>query len=128
MDPNPCATSEESELKEFNDPFEVVSESFVRRRHSEIDSKPLSTEDEQLLASLIDAGGIEDSILTDAFTKLVSMQYVPKEIAVQVQEGFEFEKARIVNFASSNRHKASILKMKIMETTYRNHISSMNIG
>ena len=128
MDPNPCATSEESELKEFNDPFEVVSESFVRQRHSEIDSKPLSIEDEQLLVSLMDAGGIEGNILTDAFTKLVSMQYVPKEIAVQVQEGFEFEKARIVNCSSSDRHKASIFKMKIMETTYRNHFSSLKIG
>lgn len=102
MDPNSSEISEESELKEFNDPFEVVSESFVRRRHSEIDANPLSIEDEQLLASLMDAGGIEDNIMTDAFTKLVSMQYVTKEIAVQVQEGFEFEKVCILQFSCSN--------------------------
>jgi DNA primase large subunit len=86
------SVDEESELKAFNDPFEVITESFVRRRHGETDPIRISEEDDQLLASLIDSGGLEESIIRDTLSKLVSMQCVSERLALQVQEEYEFEK------------------------------------
>jgi hypothetical protein len=98
MDPTHPAVDEDSELKEFNDPFEVVSESFVRHRNAEIDQEvldPVSAEDEQLLASLIHSNTIEDNLLQEVFNRMVSMNFVSQEIASQAQNDFEFEKVRL---------------------------------
>ena len=94
------SVDEESELKAFNDPFEVITESFVRRRHGETDPIRISEEDDQLLASLIDSGGLEESIIRDTLSKLVSMQCVSERLALQVQEEYEFEKVRPELFLS----------------------------
>lgn len=96
MDPSDATpTAEELELKEFNDPFEVVSDSFVRQRRQETDVEPISKEDEDLLANMLDAMPFEDSLVHDAFSKMVTMNYVSADIATQVQEEFDFEKVRL---------------------------------
>lgn len=88
-------TAEELELKEFNDPFEVVSETFVRQRRQEVDAEPISKEDDDLLTQMLDAMPIEDSLIHDAFSKMVNMNLVSSEIATQVQEDFDFEKVQL---------------------------------
>lgn len=85
-------TAEELELKEFNDPFEVVSDSFTRQRRQEVDVEPISQEDEALLTQMLDSMPIEDSLIQDAFSKMVGMNLVSSDIATQVQEDFDFEK------------------------------------
>lgn len=93
MDPSePVVEPEDLELKEFNDPFEVVQDSFVRQRRSEVDLEPISQEDNEKLASMLDSTQIEDTLIHDAFSKMISMNLVSEKIATQVQEEFDFEK------------------------------------
>lgn len=105
MDPSDEGTfDEESELQAFNDPFEAVSENFVRRRHAQREEEKVSQEDEQKLLTLIDAHDLEARVLQDACAQMVMMNLVSQEVLSQVQEEFEFEKVRSSSFSPFVAH------------------------
>lgn len=95
----PTPSAEELELKEFNDPFDVVSDNYIRQRRAEIDFEPISQEDDEKLAHMLDSMPIEDSLIHDAFSRMISMNLVSAEIANQVQEDFDFEKVRFISLS-----------------------------
>ena len=99
MDPSDDATfDEEAELQAFNDPFDAVSENFVRRRHAQREEQALSPEDEQKLLTLIDAHDLEGRVLQDACSRMAMMNLVSQEVLSQVQDDFEFEKVCLCPF------------------------------
>jgi len=99
MDPIESAVvDEDAELKKFNDPFEVVSEHFVRRRHAQIDNQSVTQEDEQKLLVLMESGDLEGIVVQEACARMVEMSLVSQEIVIQLQEAFEFEKVRSRRF------------------------------
>jgi hypothetical protein len=96
MDPVPTE-DEEQALKDFNDPFEVVADTFVRRRHAEeepVHLEKVSDEDEQRLLSLMTGFGVEDTLISDSCAKMVEMNLVSRDVLSTVQESFDFEKVR----------------------------------
>lgn len=99
MDPSADSPmDDEAALKEFNDPFQAISENFVRRRHAETDNQKVSLEDEQMLLTRMDAQDLEGRVMQDACLQMVAMNLVPQEVLAKMQEDFEFEKVRRRSF------------------------------
>lgn len=100
-------SEEEQQLREFNDPFEPVSGAHIRRRLIELDPS-ISERDEQMLISLMDNTGLEDSLINDSCQLMVSMNLVNQTILSELQESFDFEKV-----LSAFSHVNSIFTLRI---------------